>query len=159
MTMDDVAAKGLVLLGCGKMGSAMLAGWLDGGLPPGAVHVIDPAPSEWLRARGVHLNGDLPASPAIVLIAVKPQMMGEALPAIAEMGNGETLFISVAAGTPVPALEAALGAGSPIIRAMPNTPRRGRARHHRDRWQRACDTRADGHGRYPAVRGRAGRAA
>ena len=57
-----------------------------------------------------------------MLIAVKPQMMGDALPAIAAMGNGETLFVSVAAGTPIAAFEAALGAQSPIVRAMPNTP-------------------------------------
>ena len=122
MDMTDVANRGLVLLGCGKMGSAMLAGWLSGGLPPKSVHVIDPAPSQWLSSTGVHINAGLPASPAIVLIAVKPQMMGDALPAIAAMGEGDTLFVSVAAGTPIAAFEAALGAKSPIIRAMPNTP-------------------------------------
>ena len=118
----DVIENGLVLLGCGKMGSAMLQGWLEGGLPPGSVWVIDPKPSDWLRDTGVTINGDLPKAPAIVLIAVKPQMMGDALPAIAAMGNGETLFVSVAAGTSIAAYEAALGADSPIIRAMPNTP-------------------------------------
>ena len=122
MDMQDVARDGLVLLGCGKMGSAMLQGWLDGGLPAGSVRVIDPNPSDWLRGTGVHINAELPAAPAIVLIAVKPQMMGDALPAIAAMGNGETLFISVAAGTPIAAFEQALGAQSPIVRAMPNTP-------------------------------------
>ncbi len=122
MTMDDVARKGLVLLGCGKMGSAMLQGWIDGGLPPASVWVIDPNPSDWLRGTGVHINADLPETPAIVLIAVKPQMMGDALPAIAAMGNGATLFVSVAAGTPISSFEQALGAESPIIRAMPNTP-------------------------------------
>jgi len=122
MKMQDLARGGLVLLGCGKMGSALLRGWLEGGLPPASVHVIEPRPSDWLQASGVHINGDLPAHPAIVLIAVKPQMMGEALPAIAAMGNGATLFVSIAAGTPISALEAALGAQSPVIRAMPNTP-------------------------------------
>jgi len=122
MTMQDVAQGGLVLLGCGKMGSAMLQGWLDRGLPPGSVHVIDPDPSDWLNATGVTINGKLPENPAIVLIAVKPQMMGEALPAIAAMGNGATLFVSVAAGTPISAMEDALGEESPVIRAMPNTP-------------------------------------
>lgn len=123
---DDIAARGLVLLGCGKMGSAMLEGWLEGGLPGTSVHVIDPNPSDWLSAqavqRGVRLNADLPTAPAIVLIAVKPQMMGDALPAIAAMGGGDTLFVSVAAGTSIAAFEAALGARSPIVRAMPNTP-------------------------------------
>jgi pyrroline-5-carboxylate reductase len=122
MSMERVARNGLVLLGCGKMGSAMLQGWLESGMAPGSVHVIDPKPSDWLRAVGVHLNADLPDAPAIVLIAVKPQMMGDALPSIAAMGGGETLFLSVAAGTPIAAFEAAFGADSPIIRAMPNTP-------------------------------------
>ncbi|MDU9003119.1 pyrroline-5-carboxylate reductase [Sedimentitalea todarodis] len=122
MDMKDVADRGLVLLGCGKMGSAMLAGWLNGGLPAGSVWVIDPNPSDWVRAQGLHLNADLPARPAIILIAVKPQMMGDALPAIAAKGGGGTLFVSVAAGTPISAYEAILGVASPIVRAMPNTP-------------------------------------
>lgn len=122
MRTGDVAERGLVLLGCGKMGSAMLAGWLARGLPPASVHVIDPAPSDWLRETGVHLNGPLPANPAIALIAVKPQMMGDALPAMQALGGGGTLFVSVAAGTPIARFEQALGAATPIVRAMPNTP-------------------------------------
>jgi pyrroline-5-carboxylate reductase len=120
--MDDVAARGLVLLGCGKMGSAMLAGWLDGGLPAGSVYVLDPHPSDWLRGTGVHINVDLPDAPAVALVAVKPQMMGDALPAMQALGNGTTLFVSVAAGTPIARFEAELGAQTPIVRAMPNTP-------------------------------------
>ncbi|MBI6629276.1 pyrroline-5-carboxylate reductase [Pontibaca salina] len=122
MEMDAIAQRGLVLLGCGKMGSALLAGWLERGLPAGAVWVIDPAPSAWLRRQGVHLNADLPPDPAIVLLAVKPQLMGEALPAIAGFGGGSSLFVSVAAGTPIAAYEKLLGPGTPIVRAMPNTP-------------------------------------
>ena len=122
MNMDDVAARGLVLLGCGKMGSALLDGWLKGGLPAASVHVIDPNPSDWLRATGVHLNDDLPGDPAVALVAVKPQMMGEALPAMQALGGGRTLFVSVAAGTPLARFEAAFGEGTPIVRTMPNTP-------------------------------------
>lgn len=122
MDMSYVADRGLVLLGCGKMGSAMLAGWLDGGLPASSVWVIDPYPSDWVKTQGVHVNADLPATPAIVLIAVKPQMMGEALPSMQALGNGETLFVSVAAGTSIATFEDVLGAQTPIIRAMPNTP-------------------------------------
>lgn len=121
--LEDVAARGLVLLGCGKMGSAMLEGWLAQGLPSGSVWVIDPQPSDWLRGlKGLHLNADLPPHPAIALIAVKPQMMGTALPRLAAMGGGGTLFVTVAAGTPIRAYEAVLGAATPVIRAMPNTP-------------------------------------
>ena len=104
------------------MGSAMLAGWLDGGLPATSVTVLDPNPSDWLRGTGVHINVDLPSNPAVALVAVKPQMMGGALPAMQALGNGQTLFISVAAGTPIARFEAELGADTPIVRAMPNTP-------------------------------------
>lgn len=120
--MEDVAKRGLVLLGCGKMGSAMLAGWLDSGLSPTSVTVIDPDPSDWLQGTGVHINTDLPADPAIALIAVKPQMMGTALPSMQALGNGTTLFVSVAAGTSIATFEEVLGQKTPIVRAMPNTP-------------------------------------
>lgn len=122
MDMSELGRNGLVLLGCGKMGSAMLSGWLARGLPPSGVWVLDPHPSDWLRGTGVHINADLPGTPAIVIVAVKPQMMGDALPAMKAMGNGETLFVSVAAGTPIAQFEEVLGAQTPIIRAMPNTP-------------------------------------
>lgn len=122
MDMTELGRRGLVLLGCGKMGSAMLAGWLARGLSPQGVWVIDPNPSDWLRDTGVQINTALPETPAIVIVAVKPQMMGDALPTLAAMGNGETLFVSVAAGTPLARFEQVLGAQTPIIRAMPNTP-------------------------------------
>ncbi len=122
MNMQDIAARGLVLLGCGKMGSAMLAGWLESGLSASSVWVIDPRPSDWLKATGVNINGDLPAAPGIVLIAVKPQMMGEALPKLQAMGNSDTLFVSVAAGTSIATYEDMLGANTPVVRTMPNTP-------------------------------------
>lgn len=122
MDMETVTEQGLVLLGCGKMGSAMLQGWLQGGLSPQSVWVQDPYPSDWLRAQGVHLNEGLPLAPAIVLVAVKPQMMADALPSLQAMGNGTTLFLSVAAGVTIPNFEKILGDETPIIRAMPNTP-------------------------------------
>ncbi|MDT8856416.1 pyrroline-5-carboxylate reductase [Paracoccaceae bacterium Fryx2] len=125
MDLDRVSRNGLVLLGCGKMGSAMLEGWLGQGVPAAAVWVLDPHPSAWvqgLAAQGLHLNAGMPEAPAIVLIAVKPQMMAEALPGLAALGGGATLFLSVAAGTTIAYYEQVLGAGTPIIRAMPNTP-------------------------------------
>ena len=125
MSLEILAERGLVLLGCGKMGSAMLEGWLAGGVAPSSVWILDPVPSERLQelaGQGLHLNGDLPDSPAICIVAVKPQMMGEALPRIAPLGNGDTVFLSIAAGTPIAAFEAVLGGQTPVIRAMPNTP-------------------------------------
>lgn len=120
--LDRVAREGLVLLGCGKMGSALLQGWLANGVPAASVWVSDPHPSDWLRAQGVNLNATLPKAPAVVLIAVKPQMMGAALPALQALAGGQTLFLSIAAGTKIAAFEQSFGAESHIIRAMPNTP-------------------------------------
>ena len=122
MDLTKSLDRGLVLLGCGKMGSAMLAGWLARGLSPQKVWVIDPNPSNWVMEQGVHVNASLPPVPAIVLVAVKPQMMGAALPTLQAFGNGNTVFLSIAAGTPIAAFENVLGAKTPIIRAMPNTP-------------------------------------
>ncbi|MEP2531297.1 pyrroline-5-carboxylate reductase [Shimia sp.] len=122
MNMSVVAEKGLVLLGCGKMGSAMLQGWLADGLPTSSVWVQDPFPSDWVKNSGVHVNAALPSHPAIVLVAVKPQMMAEALPVLRAMGNGDTLFVSVAAGISIETYETMLGDQTPIVRAMPNTP-------------------------------------
>jgi len=110
------------MLGCGKMGSAMLEGWLKRGLDAAAVHVIDPYPSDWLSAQGVAINADLPADPAVLMIAVKPQMMNDALPQVARFGGGGTLILSVAAGTSVTAYESAFGSGTRVVRSMPNTP-------------------------------------
>ncbi|MEH6361066.1 MAG: pyrroline-5-carboxylate reductase, partial [Amylibacter sp.] len=122
MTLSYINDNGLVLLGCGKMGSAMLQGWLAEGIKPGSVTILDPYPSDWLKAQGVSINTGLPSNPAVCILAVKPQMMGEALPQLQALGNGETLFISIAAGTSIASFEATLGADTSIIRAMPNTP-------------------------------------
>lgn len=123
MDLETIRANGLVLVGCGKMGSAMLAGWLEAGVPATSVWVIDPHPSDWLQGlAGLHLNQGLPSAPAVLLVAVKPQMMQEALPQVAAIGGGETLVISVAAGTPLAHFEQIFGPQTPIVRAMPNTP-------------------------------------
>ena len=125
MDLSEISSRGLVLLGCGKMGSALLEGWLAGGLLPAAVTVLEPNPSPSLAANaadGVRLNAELPADPAVAVLAVKPQSMGAALPRLAALGNGATLFLSIAAGTPIHSFEAALGDRTPIVRAMPNTP-------------------------------------
>ena len=122
MALEQVAQEGLVLLGCGKMGSALLAGWLAAGLPPTSVWVLDPNPSDWLKATGVHVNAGIPAAPAVALLAVKPQMMGAALPALQALGNGKTLVVSIAAGTSIAAFETVFGPQTPIVRTMPNTP-------------------------------------
>ena len=121
----DIEAQGLVLLGCGKMGSALLQGWLVNGLPVRSVYIIDPNPSDWVKelmGQGLNVNLPLPAAPAIVLIAVKPQMMGAALPQLQALGNSKTIFLSIAAGIRMAQFADILGQKTPIIRAMPNTP-------------------------------------
>lgn len=126
MTLAErLAGRGLLLLGCGRMGTAMLEGWLAGGLPPALATVIEPAPQPALAARaaqGLRLNAAPPARPAVVVLAVKPQVMEAALPRVTELGGGGTLVLSIAAGTTIARLEAAFGPGTPVVRAMPNTP-------------------------------------
>jgi pyrroline-5-carboxylate reductase len=125
MGMQTVTDNGLVLLGCGKMGSAMLQGWLADGLPLKSVFVLDPYPSEWVKglaSDGLNLNTSLPQSPAICIIAVKPQMMGDALPALLAVAKEDTIFLSIAAGTSIQSFEEVFGTDSRIVRAMPNTP-------------------------------------
>ena len=80
------------------MGSALLKGWIEAGVPVQSIWINDPVPSEWVKSLGVHLNVRFPADPAVVLIAVKPQMMQAALPSLRQLGDGKTLFVSVAAG-------------------------------------------------------------
>ncbi|MDB5577655.1 MAG: pyrroline-5-carboxylate reductase [Bradyrhizobium sp.] len=115
----------IVLAGAGKMGGAMLAGWLAGGLDPKRVAVIEPQPSadiSALAAKGVRLNptpteiGDV----ATLVMAVKPQMFREAGPALKQFVGPSTLVVSIMAGTPIAALADVCG-GS-VVRAMPNTP-------------------------------------
>jgi pyrroline-5-carboxylate reductase len=122
MNLNDRLPNGLLLLGCGNMGSAMLQGWLNQGLLPENVWVIDPQPSDWVRSTGVHINTDLPAQVSVALLAVKPQMMREALPKLSPLSQSDTVFLSIAAGTSIETYEEILGSASIIVRAMPNTP-------------------------------------
>lgn len=122
MDLNRVNTGGLVLLGCGKMGSALLEGWLANGVDAASVFVLEPNPSDWLIATGVQLNAPLPVAPVVAVLAVKPQMMGAALPSLQALGAGSTVFLSIAAGTALASIESALGAGTPVVRAMPNTP-------------------------------------
>lgn len=121
MDLAHLNDRGLLLVGCGMMGQALLDGWLARGLRPGAVHVMDPAPHPSLVERGVHVNNLPPADPAVLLLAVKPQVMDEVLPSLHAYGLGGTLIVSVAAGTTLARLDAAFPK-APIVRAMPNLP-------------------------------------
>lgn len=118
----------VVLVGCGNMGYAMLEGWLASGrLATGDVAVVEPAAPlrERAAALGVAVHEDASglagAAPRLVIFAVKPQVILDVVPAYAGFSAGAT-YLSVAAGTPISAFEAALGADAAIIRCMPNTP-------------------------------------
>lgn len=116
---NDINARGLVLVGCGRMGGAMLKGWLAQGLQAGAVTVIDPKLAPEWQDRGLRVNAPLPENPAVLVLAVKPQMMADALGELPDLAD--TLVVSVAAGTTISTFEKAFP-GAPVIRVMPNTP-------------------------------------
>lgn len=123
MPNNLINKNGLVLLGCGKMGSALLKGWLADGINAKSINIIEPNPTKWLKKiPEINLNKKLPEAPAVVVLAVKPQMMKEALSKIKKLRATETIFLSIAAGSTIHMFEGELGAHSKIIRAMPNTP-------------------------------------
>lgn len=117
---------GLALVGAGKMGGAMLEGWLGLGLAPRNVSIFDPNPSpeiQALSAKGIAINPakDQAARPAVAILAVKPQVAPDVMPSVAALVGNETLVISIMAGRTLSFLQAALPDAA-IVRAMPNTP-------------------------------------
>jgi pyrroline-5-carboxylate reductase len=115
----------IVLAGAGKMGGAMLSGWLAQGLDANRVAVIEPYPSDEinaLAARGVRLNPALSGlgSVAALVIAVKPQMFRDAGPPLRSIAGSSTLVVSIMAGITIASITETCG-GS-VVRAMPNTP-------------------------------------
>ncbi len=116
----------VALVGAGKMGSAMLEGWIGLGLDPGRAVVIEPQPAPAvaeLAARGLQLNPP-PDSirPDAVLLAVKPQTAPEVMAAVAALVSPGTVIISIMAGRTLAFLGRALPPETAIVRAMPNTP-------------------------------------
>jgi pyrroline-5-carboxylate reductase len=114
-----------VLAGAGKMGGAMLSGWLAQGLDANRVAVIEPYPSDEIKAlaaKGVQLNPALsdPGSVVALVIAVKPQMFREAGPPLRSIAGSSTLVVSIMAGITIASITEVCG-GS-VVRAMPNTP-------------------------------------
>jgi pyrroline-5-carboxylate reductase len=123
MSIDLINKNGLLLIGCGKMGSALLKGWLADGVHPEAINIVEPNPSKWLMSLpGIYLNNNLPNEVAVVVLAVKPQMMKLGLKKVSKFTNTNTIFLSIAAGSTIEMFEKELGKNSIIIRAMPNTP-------------------------------------
>ncbi len=119
-----------VLVGCGKMGGALLSGWIERGADRDKLIVIEPA-AETARAvraaHGVRVEAEASAVPSdtdpeIVVFAVKPQALGDVAPLYQDFAGGGTVFLSIAAGKTVGFFEAALGSDAAIVRTMPNTP-------------------------------------
>ncbi|MGD0531152.1 MAG: pyrroline-5-carboxylate reductase [Methyloceanibacter sp.] len=118
----------LLLVGAGKMGGALLAGWLRQGLDPASVLVQDPVPTPEVGAlmasHGIlgQPEAQLPVAPSVIVLAVKPQIMDAVLPPLAASVAPETVVLSIAAGRTLSNLASRLPRGAAIVRAMPNTP-------------------------------------
>jgi len=118
----------LVLVGAGKMGGAMLQGWLKGGLAGTSVTIRDPAAapeiSRLSEKHGIRLNPPVEdiVPPDVLVLAIKPQMLESAAPLLAEIAGPKTLVISILAGKTIADLAARMPQAQAFIRAMPNTP-------------------------------------
>ncbi len=117
----------VLLVGAGKMGGALLEGWLTHGLSPANIAVLDPAPpadmATFLKEQKIERMPRPGAfMPDAVVVAVKPQVAGEVVPKIAAFLRPKTLVLSIMAGRTMASLEKDLPPGSLIVRGMPNTP-------------------------------------
>jgi pyrroline-5-carboxylate reductase len=116
----------LLLVGAGKMGGALLEGWLRQGLDPAAVFIRDPAPPPEVRALAARHKiaagdaPDLPAPPSVIVIAVKPGLIEKLMPELEPLIGEGSVVLSIAAGRTLAALARALPAGTAVVRAMPN---------------------------------------
>src|SRR5438552_12729055 len=113
----------LVLVGAGKMGGAMLQGWLALGLDPKQIAIVEPKPSTdiaALTARGVRINPTSANDASVIVIAIKPQDAAAVVPTLKLLAGTDTLAVSIMAGKTLGFLESALPCA--IVRAMPNTP-------------------------------------
>jgi pyrroline-5-carboxylate reductase len=118
----------LVLVGAGKMGGAMLAGWLKSGVAASQVVVLDPGPPPemlaMLEQHGVRHNPPLTSVGKVsaLIIAVKPQVMDQVLADIVALGASRPLVLSIAAGKTIATFEKYFGSDAAVVRTMPNTP-------------------------------------
>lgn len=118
----------VVLVGAGKMGGAMLSGWLNKGTPGNHFAIISPRPSDELLAlcedKGAPCLLSVPddLTPSVVIVAVKPQKMEQVLPTLVPLAKANPVFVSVAAGTSIATFENIFGRDAALVRAMPNTP-------------------------------------
>ncbi len=124
------AAAPILLVGCGKMGGAMLGGWIASGVDAEHIKAVEPAAEMAQAARadhGIEVAAELAAldpgfAPRVVVFAVKPQVMDAVIPPYGRFTGPGTVFLSIAAGKSIASLAAGLGEEAAIVRAMPNTP-------------------------------------
>jgi len=124
--VEMLGGRALILLGCGRMGNALLQGWISAGVEMDRLTVIEPAPTQGLQelaaSTALQLNpATLPAMPAAAVVAVKPQQVAAALPTLCPAAEAGALLVSLAAGIPLSAIERSLP-GCRAVRCMPNTP-------------------------------------
>ena len=124
MSLNDIGP--VVLVGAGKMGLALARGWIAGGLPPSRLVLVDPFPSDAAKAFAAEVQVRLLKSTEHVLthvlvLAVKPQSMAEAMAQVQPSVGRQTLVISIAAGISLKTLSQGLGTAR-AVRCMPNTP-------------------------------------
>lgn len=118
----------LLLVGCGKMGGALLKGWLERGVAADQVTVVEPVSGDAVAGRfGVTVLADAGAldarfAPAVVVFAVKPQGLEDIAPSYARFAGPGTVFLSICAGRPIAFFARHLGEDAAIVRSMPNTP-------------------------------------
>ena len=116
----------LMLAGAGKMGGAMLAGWLDAGLDPRRTTIIDPVPAREIVDRcardGIALNPPDPEPGAVLVLGIKPQGLDAAAPGLDRLIGRDTLVVSILAGKTVADLRGRLPRARAVVRAMPNLP-------------------------------------
>lgn len=121
-------SRPLLLVGCGKMGKAMLDGWRRSGIAPYGITIVDPmAPDDLSHLEGVSVVSDISQvssdlDPEVVVLAVKPQQMDGTLSDYRRFAKPDCLFVSIAAGKTIAYFEAVLGEDAAIVRSMPNTP-------------------------------------
>ena len=121
--------KAVLLLGAGRMGLALLRGWVSAGHPE-KIYVVEPNPSEGVKALAqagsivLSQKPDFARLPRLeaVVIAMKPQAIRVETAQLEELGAAESLVLSIAAGITTPFLVSHLGRQTRVIRAMPNTP-------------------------------------
>jgi pyrroline-5-carboxylate reductase len=116
----------VALVGAGKMGGAMLEGWIGLGVDPARIAVIEPQPAPAIAAlagRGLRLNPDAGSlRPDAIVIAVKPQIAPGTMPSVAALVSPTTIVVSIMAGRTIAFLAGSLPRDAAVIRAMPNTP-------------------------------------